>query len=197
MIVCTLAEEMPDLSGDFYGVDKGALYLAKQGIKMKVAIGDFDSIQPNDLEKIKQYAQEIIQLNPEKDQSDSQVAIELASQRGYTHGLILGGLGRRFDHSYVNLQLLLQSDISLTLQDQNNKIVALPEGKHTLKRDNYRYLSVFSQGDGIISINGVKYPLENYAMKKNNLIGLSNEIIESEAHLELKNCSFLIIQSKD
>ncbi|MFV0479076.1 MAG: thiamine diphosphokinase, partial [Anaerorhabdus sp.] len=59
VIVCTLAEEMPDLSGDFYGVDKGALYLAKQGIKMKVAIGDFDSIQPNDLEKIKQYAQEI------------------------------------------------------------------------------------------------------------------------------------------
>ena len=102
-IALKLIEDVVKEDCDYIGADKGALTLAKLHIPMKLAIGDFDSIEKKDLACIKQYADEIIQLNPIKDDSDSLCALNEAIKRGYDEIDMLGAFGGRMDHSYYNL----------------------------------------------------------------------------------------------
>jgi thiamine pyrophosphokinase len=47
----------------------------------------------------------------------------------------------------------------------------------------------------IKSLRGVKYPLENYDMKPSFPIGVSNEITEGQAFLDIEYGLALVIQS--
>ena len=44
IIACKLTDEITPEDCDYIGVDKGALFLARQGIHMVCAIGEFDSV---------------------------------------------------------------------------------------------------------------------------------------------------------
>ncbi|MFV0380541.1 MAG: thiamine diphosphokinase [Anaerorhabdus sp.] len=197
VFVCTLTKKIYDINGDFFGVDKGALFLAKNNIEMEVAIGDFDSIEEFEFNLIKRYAKKIIKLNKNKDVSDSQAAIDIAVKMKYKNGVIIGGTGKRFDHTYVNLINLYREDINLSMIDDNNLIYTLNEGKHKIDKNSYSYISIFAENKAEVSISNVLYPLKNYEIKKDNLIGLSNEIIEDHAELTIHKGKVLIILSND
>ena len=68
---------------NYIGVDKGALTLARNGKRMLLAIGDFDSVEESDLSCIKDYSDTFIQLNPIKDDTDSEAAVMYAIEKGY------------------------------------------------------------------------------------------------------------------
>ena len=55
---------------------------------------------------IDKHCYKLIKLDPVKDISDSEAAVNLAKELGYEEIIILGGLGNRMDHSYVNLKLM-------------------------------------------------------------------------------------------
>ena len=52
-LVAKMAEEI-DVSGPFIGVDRGALTLVRNERKMIAAIGDFDSVDVNELTEIRE-----------------------------------------------------------------------------------------------------------------------------------------------
>ncbi len=197
ILCCTLTKNIPRIEGDFFGVDRGAFFLASQKIRMKVALGDFDSVQVDELENIKLMADQLIQLNPKKDESDSQVAIRLANEWGYQEIILIGALGKRMDHTYVNLQMMNQTKVPLIIIDENNCLFIVGEESRTILKKEYCYLSVFAMEDAIITLTGVGYPLENYKLTRENLIGLSNEIQEESCHLTVHQGKILVIQSKD
>ena len=64
-----------------FGVDRGALFLEELGITPDVAIGDFDSLQDNDLARIEKSVTDIRYSNPVKDLTDS----ELMLQTGFNY----------------------------------------------------------------------------------------------------------------
>ncbi len=197
IFVCNLNQSIQEYNGDYFGVDKGALYLAKKKIKMKVAIGDFDSVSKDEKSLIESYAENIVNLNPIKDVSDSHAAILQAKEMGYKNGILLGSLGRRMDHTYVNLMLLFQEEMELVILDEYNKIYSKDVGNHKIDKEEYTYFSLFAYDDAIVSLSGVKYPLDKYKLNKKNLIGLSNEILKEEATLQILKGKVLVIQSKD
>ena len=87
---------------DYIGADKGALILAQNGIEMVSAIGDFDSVSQEDMKLIRQFSRETVVLNPIKDDTDAQAAIDKAIELGYDSITLLGALGGRADHAYLN-----------------------------------------------------------------------------------------------
>lgn len=196
ILVANLADDVLPTTGDFVGIDKGAFILAERGIHMEFAIGDFDSITETEKRLVKAFAKEIIQLNPMKDDSDSQVAIKECIQRGYTKGYLYGALGGRLDHQYVNQQLCMHDEFDCTLVNRNNRIFTLKVGEHIIHHDNFDYCSFFAVEDAIVTLKGFKYPLQNYSMKQKNLIGLSNEIIDDCGSVEVHQGKLLCIQSK-
>ena len=182
-----------DTDLDLIGVDAGAGYLARNGKKMRLAIGDFDS--DNELELISKNAQETIVLNRRKDDTDLEAAVNWAKSR-YEKMIVLGALGGRLDHEYAALSLLTIRDLPIVFYNYQNKIYRLNQGEYTIKKDGYRFLSFFPLSKGIITIAGVDYPLSQRKVNPNDLYLISNEILENEAKVSIEG-SFLVIQSND
>lgn len=68
--------------------------------------GDFDSIDKSDYIGLKAAGVEMIGYPAEKDMTDSELAVEIAINRGCSRVILLGAIGSRLDHSISNLFLL-------------------------------------------------------------------------------------------
>lgn len=181
---------------DYIGVDKGALTLANQHIRMVEAIGDFDSIEKEDIQIIRKYASSVEELNPIKDDSDSEHAIKKAIALGYESILVYGGLGGRIDHEIVNIRLCEEYPNRITFIDEENKLTALHEGEYVFYKE-YQYISVFACCTSIISWENTKYLLDHKELEVNNLLGLSNEIEKEPAKLIVHSGKVLVVESND
>lgn len=198
IIYLNLSDEIINLDADVIGVEKGALFLAKKNINMVAAIGDFDSIKENEILEIKKYTNKIKTYSTKKDCSDSELALKYAVSLGYEHIILTGAIGERLDHSYNNMLLCYKyKDFDITLREKNNKVFLLKNGIHIISKSHYKYLSIFPIDDTTISTIGFKYPLNNRKLKAFENIGLSNEIIQNFATIQIHHGHALIIQSDE
>ena len=182
---------------NYIGVDKGALTLARNGKRMLLAIGDFDSVEESDLAYIKEYSDTLIQLNPIKDDTDSEAAVMYAIENGYQKIHLYGGLGGRLDHAMINLRLVSRFPETVYLYDQNNFIYSLAEGVHSIDKRDYTYISFFTEDEATISLEGFKYPLDKQQLTNKDTYTTSNEIIEDKGIITVHAGKVTVIQSKD
>ena len=182
---------------NYIGVDKGALTLARNGKRMLVAIGDFDSVEESDLAYIKEYSDTLIQLNPIKDDTDSEAAVMYAIEKGYQKIHLYGGLGGRLDHTMINLRLVSRFPEIVYLHDQNNFIFSLGEGVHSIDKRDYTYISFFTEDEATISLEGLKYPLDKQQLTNKDTYTTSNEILEDRGIVTVHAGQVTVIQSKD
>lgn len=185
-------------------VDAGMDFFYKSRIMPDVIVGDFDSVEEEALEFFQgQEQMDIHRLNPEKDDTDTEYALRFAIGRGATKITVLGGTGSRLDHVIGNVVLLgvgLEKNVSIELLDTHNKIKMTNSSLSIRKDERFgKYLSVIpvaGDADGV-TITGVKYPLDNYDMHGFNTLGISNEIVDDEASITVKNGIVLVIESRD
>lgn len=183
--------------------DKGLEILDKLGIIPNYIIGDFDSINKKILDKyINNKRVEIRKLNPEKDYTDTHMALKLGVEIKSKEIIILGGLGTRIDHMLANIHILketLENGIECKIVDSRNEIQLINK-KTILKIDkNYKYISLIpltTKAEGI-TLKGFKYPLSNATLEIGHSIGVSNEQIEDNAIIDLKAGILILIKSKD
>lgn len=183
--------------GFLIGVDKGCLLLAKQGIQIDVGIGDFDSISDEEFENVKLRCKRVIKLNPIKDDTDLEHAFNYAKDNNFDEIHVYGVLGGRQDHNLLNLKLVYLFNLNIFLYDERNKIYCLNKGEYVLKKDNYKYLSLFFFSKCKISIKGTVYTLDNAELNIEDNYTTSNEIIDNECKLTIHQGRLLIIQSND
>lgn len=182
---------------NYIGVDKGALTLARNGKRMLLAIGDFDSVEESDLAYIKEYSDTLIQLNPIKDDTDSEAAVMYAIENGYQKIHLYGGLGGRLDHAMINLRLVSRFPETVYLYDQNNLIYSLAEGVHSIDKYDYTYISFFTEDEATISLEGFKYPLDKQQLTNKDTYTTSNEILDRRGIVTVHTGKVTVIQSKD
>ena len=195
-IILKRCESIPTAE-TYIGEDKGALTLARNGKRMLVAIGDFDSVEESDLAYIKEYSDTLIQLNPIKDDTDSEAAVMYAIEKGYQKIHLYGGLGGRLDHAMINLRLVSRFPETVYLHDQNNFIFSLGEGVHSIGKRDYTYISFFTENEATISLEGLKYPLDKQQLTNKDTYTTSNEILEDRGIVTVHAGQVTVIQSKD
>ena len=195
-IILKRCESIPTAE-NYIGVDKGALTLARNGKRMLVAIGDFDSVEESDLAYIKEYSDTLLQLNPIKDDTDSEAAVMYAIEKGYQKIHLYGGLGGRLDHAMINLRLVSRFPETVYLHDQNNFIYSLAEGVHSIDKRDYTYISFFTEDKATISLEGLKYPLDKQQLTNKDTYTTSNEILEDRGIVTVHAGKVTVIQSKD
>ena len=195
-IILKRCESIPTAE-NYIGVDKGALTLATNGKRMLVAIGDFDSVEESDLAYIKEYSDTLIQLNPIKDDTDSEAAVMYAIEKGYQKIHLYGGLGGRLDHAMINLRLVSRFPETVYLYDQNNLIYSLAEGIHSIDKHDYTYISFFTEDEATISLEGFKYPLDKQQLTNKDTYTTSNEILDRRGIVTVHTGKVTVIQSKD
>lgn len=176
--------------------DSGYKYAEKLGIIPDMIMGDFDSYMGELPENI-----EIYRSIPEKDDTDTMLAVKTALSRGFTEIILYGALGKRFDHAFANIQTLLyayENGCTMKIVDSDNEIMIQGAGGKYYKKRNGWYFSIFAVTDTAVigEYNGVKYPLENYVLKSSFPIGVSNEITADIAFLRIDSGIVLVIRSE-
>lgn len=198
VIVCLKnADVLPETEADFIGADAGALTLAKRQIRMKAAIGDFDSVQEDDIAEISRWSEEVIRLNPIKDDSDSEHAVKYAKDQNYKKIYLCGAFGGRADHEIVNLRLAMQNPGLVVLYDRTNRAYACTEGTYTIPKSSLHYLSFFTETSAVISLEGFRYPLHKREITYRDLYTVSNEIIGDTGVLTVHQGVVLCLETGD
>lgn len=182
---------------DFVICADGGLANARAlGITPALIVGDFDSIGPERPEGIP-----ALTFPPEKDETDTMLAVMQGLSKGFRDFLILGGLKGRLDHTYANFATLLYlagHGASGCLRDGDNEAYMLPSGEMRLKRRDGWYVSVFpfcAKAQGVTE-RGMKYSLDEATLASNFPLGVSNEFLEEEAVISVRRGPLLIILSK-
>ena len=183
--------------------DSGLSLLDKCSIIPNYIIGDFDSIDKQILNKYINNKNVIIKkLNPEKDYTDTHMALKLATELKSTNITILGATGSRIDHVIANIHILketLEKNISCKILDSKNEIQLIDKKTILEKDENYKYISLIPLTTNVsgITLKGFKYPLTDDTLEIGHSIGVSNEQIEKKAMIDIKQGILILIKSKD
>lgn len=172
--------------------DGGYKHLLSFNIKPDILIGDFDSL--NDVPQ----KENIIRLNPVKDITDMNAAVDIGIEKGYSEFVIYGALGGRFDHSLANVQLvawLSQIGKKSRIVDGKTVITAVTDGKIRFDSVSKGYISVFAHTDICenVNISGLKYTLENATLKNSFPLGVSNEFIGCESEISVGRGTVIVV----
>ncbi len=176
--------------------DRGCIYAEKLGIVPDIVTGDLDSYTG----ELPEYP-EIYRSVPEKDDTDTMLALKLAIERNCTDVRLYGGTGGRFDHTFANVQTLIyahEHGCNMTIYDSDNIITVQGVGTESYEKYDGWYFSVFSLTEKlhIEKMTGVKYPVENHIFTQGFPLGVSNEIIADNAVVSVKNGLALIVRSR-
>lgn len=185
-------------------VDRGMKFCYENNIDIDATVGDFDSVDRNSMEYFEKSGVPIKRLRPEKDDSDTQSALQMAADMGADQVEILGATGTRIDHLWANVQLLLLAKkigVEMSIWDAHNYI-SVHEKSFAVGRDEQfgKYISFFSMGDCVpdVTLRGFKYPLNrHYLTNMDSGLSLSNEIIDKTAYISFSSGMLLMIQSRD
>lgn len=162
-----------DESEYIIGVDQGCKMLLSNSIKIDLALGDFDSLDIETYREVRKYAKKVIVHPSEKKYTDTFLAIKEALLLDYSEILIYGGLGKRFDHTFANINLLKLGNIKIINED--TVVYMLDPGVYKIENDK-KYISFFAIEE-VCNLNlvGFKYDLENIFLDTENPLCISNE----------------------
>jgi len=156
-------------------VDNGLKVLHELNILPNYIVGDFDTI---DDKILKQYEQnknvQICKFPPEKDYTDTDLALNLAIKLESDNVYIIGAIGTRIDHTLGNIHALyqtLEKNINVKILDENNEIYLINKTTKINKTEK-KYISLIpltSKVEGV-TLKGFKYNVENeqLVVRKNN-----------------------------
>lgn len=182
--------------------DGAANLLEDYGIAPNLMVGDFDSLGiEKSIVLAKKWGIERIELNPDKDKPDSQVALELVVKAGATKIVLLGALGNRFDHAMANVMMMVISQrqgIETVMYDAQNE-VRVCCGLLLLKGKVGDMLSLIPLGvNCVIRVtDGLQYPLYDHEFDMGDNLGISNRFVAEEALVEVAHGWFCVIRSSD
>lgn len=187
----------------FVGIDSGSLFLLENGLPLNMAVGDFDSVSQEAFTDIKEKAELLITANPEKNDTDTELALkEVFARFPEAEVTIFGAFGGRMDHLLSNIFLPSDPDIApfmsqVTLRDQQNLLTYRPAGRHFIYQENgMTYVAFMAEGESDLTITGAKFELTqaNFFKKK---IYSSNAFTQQPIMVYLPSGYLIIIQSKD
>ena len=184
--------------------DRGLEALYQLKIIPNHVVGDFDSVSPEILEFYKKQSQIIFHtFHAEKDNTDTDIALQLAIRLKSSKITIMGALGKRMDHAIANIHILkdaLEANIPCQMIDEHNRIYLINKEMTLEKEKVYgKYVSLIPLTSTVegLSLTGFKYPLKDYTLPIGTSLGISNEIIGDTAHIQMKNDILIVIESRD
>ncbi|MDD7408529.1 MAG: thiamine diphosphokinase [Anaerovoracaceae bacterium] len=175
--------------------DRGYKHAVDSGIVPDLVVGDFDSY-PGEIEA----GIEVIREKPEKDDTDTMIALRQAMINEYPNIVICGALGGRVDHEIANFALCAyaaERGARCTLVDEHHQIFAMENETVRVSRGRWTKISIFSmdrRSEGV-TLRGLKYPLTEAELTNTYPLGVSNEFVMEKAEITVRKGMLLIVLS--
>jgi thiamine pyrophosphokinase len=178
--------------------DGGISHLEKLKISPDVIIGDMDSAAADLLESYKASGVKILKYPPDKDNTDTQLALNYALELKPETIEIWGALGGRIDHSLANLFLLdlgEKEGIKVRLIDEYCEVFIAGKAAafNGAIGQTVSLLALSPQLTGI-SLQGFQYPLDNAILEMNKPRGISNVVNAVQATINVGSGTLLVIR---
>ena len=169
--------------------DGGAQLLLLHGRRPHVVVGDVDSIPAPMLDAWRASGGETVVFPPAKDETDLELALAYAAERGAARIAILGALGGRVDHQTANLLLLAAPawrDLDVAILDAGTRIVAIHDAVDLEGQpgDLLSLLPLTASVDGIVT-TGLEYPLQGESLVLGPARGVSNVFVQPRAGVRI------------
>ena len=175
--------------------DKGLEALRKLGLVPCVAVGDFDSVDPETLRYFRELGSVRFERHkPEKDETDTELAVQIAmelAQEGQQKAPIhvYAATGTRLDHTLANIHALkvpFRAGFRAELRDAHNRIF-LADGRESFQREPeaFSYVSFLPLEGEVkhVTLEGFRYPLKDADILPGRALTVSNELTEEEGIL--------------
>jgi thiamine pyrophosphokinase len=188
--------------------DGGARHAAGLGVAIDAWVGDGDSIDPDTMAALESSGVPILRSSPNKDESDTELAIREAIARGATGVVVVGALGgERVDHALANIGLLAMAELGnrpASLLDARSRISlirARAAGGEPLARPLPGRIgdlvSLLPLGDGVVGVTtrGLRYPLSDEPLPAGPARGLSNVRDREDAAVTVRAGLLLVVES--
>ena len=180
--------------------DGGLRYIRSLGLIPDLVIGDLDSVSRDDIEFFKDKKIEILKFPIEKDQTDLEIALRELIDRKYKNILVIGALGGRTDQTLANLGLMLSisnDDIQIEFDDGQEHIM-LVRNRQVFFGKRGDTVSLIPQCSPVkgITTSGLRYPLNGESLFPGQTRGISNEMIEKNAEINITSGTILCIHTR-
>ena len=156
--------------------DWGYHHCCIAGLQPNLLLGDFDSLEVPPPQDIPRQV-----FPPEKDDTDTMLAVKLGLERGFRRFHLYGGTGGRLDHTLANLQTLAylaKAGARGELHDESFVFTAI-QGPDRLQLPSQAagLFSVFCLGADAagVSIQGGKYEAKGVTLTAAFPLGVSNQ----------------------
>jgi len=177
-------------------VDQGLEVVHSVGLRPSLIIGDFDSL--SDLDLLGEYhGVPIRSYNPEKNETDSELALSWAIDHGAEEIIICNDMGGMFDHALGLIPLLHLAEaqgIPCRIETGTQQISLLGE-EQVLDQRPGTIVSLIPLTDeaAFSSSRGLKYTLKDLVITRRQTRGISNLILTSPAQIVKSRGEVLLI----
>lgn len=181
--------------------DGGTRHVLALGRTPNVLIGDLDSITKEDRGKMEQVGVEIIQHPHDKNEIDLELAIQHALTLNPEQIIIIAALGGRLDQTLGNISLLSDTrpaTFDLRLDDGIEEVFFC-RSESNIKGASGDIVSLIPWQGGVTGIltTGLKWILQNETLYPHKTRGISNEMTDNIATIQIKSGLLLIVHRRN
>lgn len=185
-------------------VDAGLKKALDLGLEPDTVVGDFDTVDPDVLAFYRQKEHIVWDVHqPEKDETDTELALLKAQALGCNEIAVLGATGGRIDHMLGNIHLLfpcLQKGIHAYILDPQNKLYLIDGPKVYQRKKMWgKYISFLPLTESVhgITLEGFKYPLNEKDIEIGTSLCISNELTGEEGKITFLDGVLICVESHD
>lgn len=193
----TLANlQPPDL---VIGADSGIDHALAAGYSVDIAVGDFDSVSASGLQRAKDQAAVISQHQPNKNETDFELALQHALDAGASCITVVGIDGGRLDHQLGNILAIASPKLRNVLVKAvtESGTITVVHDSVSLKATVGSLLSLIPIGGDVAGIEteGLLYPLHGETLTATSSRGISNTFSAPVATVKIASGVLLAIEA--
>jgi thiamine pyrophosphokinase len=188
--------------------DGGARHAASLGLAIDAWVGDGDSLGADGVAEMVAAGIPVDLADPDKDESDTELALLAALERSPSAITILGALGGpRADHALANITLLSMPaldgvDVRVLADDARLRLIRAPgpDGRPAIIDLEGRVGDLVTLlpvgGDAVgVSTDGLAYPLDDDILLDGRTRGLSNRRTRPLARVTLRSGRIIVVET--
>ena len=179
--------------------DGGARAAAALGCAVHTVIGDMDSLTPDEIAALRAQGTEVIRHPEEKDETDLELALQLAAADA-TWIRIIGALGGRLDQLIANIYLLALPELAgcdVRLVDNRQEAWLMFPGECVIDGaagDTLSLIPINGAAQGVQTTN-LYYPLNDETLAFGPARGVSNVFDAAQVRVALREGLLLVVHT--
>lgn len=182
------------------GADSGFDHAVALGLAVDLLVGDLDSISPEGRELAETRGVDVVEVDRDKDLTDTELALSIAATRGATSLTLVTGGGDRLDHLLGVMAALAHGELM-----HLDHVDAWIGRDHLVVARSDRPVSLDLEPDSLVSLlplagavhgvraSGLRWPLDGETLRADRARGVSNRTVERTVSIAVESGVLAVI----